>query len=493
MEPRPSPLPACRLPLGLAFAAVLLLTHPSRAAEVTDVVDAFDEAIEDPFDFHFEPTFRQTIQSGNVVRERNCTPDPTGDPRAFLNAVNCPDEAAIILTRELEYERVVNQLDLDFQFGIWHDLEFHVTLPIIFSDQRTVSFAKDDQGNSITQSNSSIDPLDASVQQDVIDGGFFTTYRLFEILGADGPTRAGLGDMVFGIAWAPFNTERHPHLATLKLGFDYLAPTSEVATRTNDAPGRGLHELQFTLAGSRRFRIVEPYVMFQYFLPLPTSDSLFVDYGGGQRSIGPGMRGEITSGTEFIVYENPRHGQLFTIDLGFQFGFTAEGQDHSPLFDALGGSPCNGITPAEAGYSLTGQPYQPSVTTNPDAAACAWLVQQPSAERRDPSLEPENRGYYHDGITSVESYATISGHLGANFQVSRYVEVRLMGQIGTETEHFITMAKTGVDRDNDDEVNFSDPNERNPVYNPTLDAVGNRLRVQSVLNFSWFGTLAFQF
>jgi hypothetical protein len=41
-----------------------------------------DEAIDDPFDFHFEPTFRQRIETGAIVRERNCTPDPNGWPRA---------------------------------------------------------------------------------------------------------------------------------------------------------------------------------------------------------------------------------------------------------------------------------------------------------------------------------------------------------------------------------------------------------------------------
>jgi hypothetical protein len=405
-----------------------------------------------------------------------------------------PDAPAIIFNRELDYERTINELDIALQVGIWHDLEFHLTLPIIFGDQRTLTFASGEGGRDVTQDNSAIDPSDTVIQSDLADGGTFTSYRLFsmEDEGA-GPTRSGVGDMIFGLAWSPYNDERAAHVATLTLGFDYLAPTADAATRTNDAPGRGVHELRFSVAASRRFRLVEPYLLVRYVLPLATSDSLFVNHGGGQMTESPGQRGEFTGGTEFVVYENEPRGQHFSVDVGFDFAYNAEGRDYSPLFESLGQSSCNETTPSEADFALDGRLYEPAASTDPEAASCAWVVQQPSNEVRSPGQDAEDQRYVSDGINMVESFATLGLHLGLNFQISPYVEIRLATIFATETEHFLTAERTGKDQDGDDEVDFNNPNERNPVYNPTLDGVGHRLRSESVFNLSWSGTIAFQF
>jgi len=487
-------VPISWLVAAFAIASIGILSSPASAAEITDVVDALDDINDDPFDFHIEPTFRQTIQRGTIVREAPCTPDPDGPASAFQNADNCPDEATTIFTRELDYERVINALDIDLQIGIWRDLEFHLTLPIIISDTRTLSFAEDDSGRVVSQDNSAMDPADEFIQDDVRDGGLFETYRYLTV-GAEnvGPDRAGVGDLTFGLAWSPFNTERQPHLATLTLGFDYTAPTATVADRTNTAVGRGVHELRFSVNASKRYSIVEPYFGLEYLLPITGSDSLFEDYGGGQTRTGPGMGGEVLGGAEFIVYENAQIDQLFTIDLGFVFGFQAEGRDYSVLSDALGGTGCNGLTPNEADFVLDGSPYEPSITTSAESAGCAWILQQPSSRQTSPGTADEDLRYVHDGITSIESYATIGARVAMNFQISEYVEIRLNTEIETETEHFLTSARTGRDRDGDDEVDFNDPNERNPVYNPTIDGVGHRLRAQSVLNIDWGAAIAFQF
>lgn len=480
--------------VAVSSLALLWPALPSQSAELTDVVDAFDDANDDPFDFHAEPSFRQRIERGSIIREVPCTNDPDGPPDAVVNATRCPDEPDTVFNKELDYERVISALDVDLQFGIWHDLEFHVTFPIIFSDRRTLDFATDDQGRSVTRENSGVDPADSLIEADVLDDGLFDTYRYIQVEdGPPVPTRSGLGDMTFGLAWAPFNSERRPHLATLKLGFDYTAPTAEPAARDNESVGRGLHQLQFSLAGSRRFSIVEPYFGLRYILPIPTSDSLFQDYRGGQRTVSPGQRGELTAGTEFILFENAGRGQIFTFDLGFDLGFQAEGRDYSPLFEALSRNQCAGVTPQEVQFNLDATPYEPSTGLDPDLAACGWIVQQPSSRVRGSSGDPETEQYVHDGITTVEGYATLAAHIGANFQISEYVEVRVHAQFETETEHFLTAARTGKDQDGDDEVDFNDPNERSPVYNPTLDSVGHRLRAESIFNVLWNATLAFQF
>jgi hypothetical protein len=417
---------------------------------------------------------------------------PTRSPTA--NAERCLDEPAIIFNRELDYEHAVNELDLALQVGLWHDLEFHLILPIIFSDQRTLTFATGDGGRDVSQDNSAVDPSDEVVAADLADGGLFSSYRLFSVdeVGS-GPSRSGVGNMTFGLAWSPYNAERTPHLATVTLGFDYVAPTGDFAARTNDAAGNGVHELRFSVAASRRFPIVDPYIRVEYALPLLSSDSLFVNHGGGQVNEGPGQRASTTAGAEFVLYEHVPREQLFTFDVGFDFAFQAEGRDYSPLFDALGASECNGTTPADANFQLDGRLYEPPAATDPDAAACAWILQQPSNQRTNPAASAEDQRYFSDGITHVEAYATLGLHVGLNFQISKYVEVRVHSTFATETEHFLTSERTGRDKDGDDEVDFNNPNERNPVYNPALDGVGQRFRVESVFNASWWATLAFQF
>src|SRR5690606_1131834 len=73
--------------------------------------------------------------------------------------------------------------------------------------------------------------------------------------------------------------------------------------------------------------------------------------------------------------------------------------------------------------------------------------------------------------------------------------------------HFITFAKAGEDvrgrtadgsmpDDNgvtDGTVSFDDIKERNPVYNPTYDAVGKRFRAEETTVFTWSIRLAFPF
>jgi len=483
-----SQLGICLMAVGLLVLSVAPAGH---ASELTDVVDAMDG--DDLFDIHIEPRFRQRIERGTINREANCTPDPNGPPDAAANSARCPDEAAIIFNKELDYERVVSQLDIEFQIGMWRDLEFHFTIPIVFSDRRTVEFATGGERD-VDQSNSSIDPANEFVAADLNNGGIFDTYRLFGVEDVGrGPSRSGLGDMRFGFSWSPFNQERQPHLATLTLTFDYVAPTGEVQERNNTGVGRGVHEIQIAVDTSRRFSIIEPYFGVRYILPLPSSGSLFEDYGGGQVTVSPGQRGEVTAGAEFILYENPQRDQLLTFDAGFDFAYHGEGRDYSPLSDALGLSGCNGLTPNEADFDLDGRLYEPDPNTPADSAACAWILQQPSNQLRNPALAEGDQQYFHDGITNQEAYAVIGGHAGVNFQISEYVELRVNTAFTTETEHFLTAARTGRDRDGDDEVDFNDPNERNPVYNPTLDGVGRRLRVDSVFNFSWSAVLAFQF
>lgn len=63
--------------IGLALVFATVPAAPAMAADVTDVVDAADG--DDPFDFHLEPRFSQTIKRSLIRREYPCNPSATQD------------------------------------------------------------------------------------------------------------------------------------------------------------------------------------------------------------------------------------------------------------------------------------------------------------------------------------------------------------------------------------------------------------------------------
>ena len=121
-----------------------------------------------------------------------------------------------------------------------------------------------------------------------------------------------------------------------------------------------------------------------------------------------------------------------------------------------------------------------------------------------------------DGITSYEAYGRFGAKLTFIIQPIQYVQVRLFAGMDVNQEHFITFAKAGKDRrgrvdceppltcdtrpaepnedvPSDGTVSFDDVTERNPVYNPSYDAVGRRFRAEEFTVFEWGITLALQF
>lgn len=476
----------CAVSFGLAS-----LCASVQAAELTDVVDAFDDENQNPFDLHIEPSFTQRIERGRITREAACQ----------TSAGGCGELPALTFNREAEYKRVINTIGFDFQIGLARDLEFHVNLPIVVGDTRTLEYA-----DGVNRENSTIYPSAGRVAADLdpqtadLYGEYFGTYTLFNIPN-DGRSRSGIGDVTLGIAWAPFNDQRANHFATLRVGVDYVAPSGTPARATNDGVGRGVHELLFSVAASRRLATwFDPYFGLDVALPFPSGSGLFESHPNSTRT-GPGARFHIQSGTEIVMAENRERQSHYSFDLGVGFGYQLEGRDYSPLFDALANSSCNGRTPTQVGYGNDGpdgNAYNPPPGTSAEDAACAWVVQQPGNAEPRANTALSNTPYRHDGITDVEGYSSVGGHVGFNLQFNKYVEFRFRTRFDWDSPHYLTMANSGRDANNDDVVDL-DPTptteevERNPFYNPTLDAVGRRFRFENAVNIQWGMTLAVMF
>ncbi len=522
-SPRPWGQPALStLPLGALLGLGALLASEgliapggsaAHAADVTDVLDAADG--EDPFDLTLSPRFRQRREAAIIRREYPCDPNASAEAQArFPRLDNRCAEPSVVFRKEMEYERQINTLDIDLRIGVFKDVELHATFPIVFSDQRILRYADADAGlgaDPVSPENSSVDPSDDRIVRDITDNGAtdlnrqsFTTFRYFSLAGEGnlGVQRKGFGDMTLGFAWAPFNHARDETKATLKLGFDYLLPTGEIAQAGNEGVGRGVHELKWTVAASKRFKYLEPYFSVNASVPFVASESLFEDVSVGQTLVEPGQRAEISFGSEFILHEKAEVGQRFVLDLGVTYGYTAEGRDYNPLSDALNSSECNGLTPDQIreAIEVVRDPNQNADRTTINRAACRWILDQPANSEGGPVFDPNvaevgQIPFSHDGILDYEAYATFGAHLGLSFQPTPYV---LFGaRLGVEhiQEHFITTARTGVDSELDEDitVKFDDPNERNPQHNPNVDAVGNRFRIEESINFNWSINLALQF
>ncbi|MCB9531625.1 MAG: hypothetical protein H6700_07655 [Myxococcales bacterium] len=486
--------------LALAAAAASLssavFAPPARAAEVTDVVDAFDAETNDPIDFHIEPTFRHSTETGTIAREHGC--------------LDCT-EPQVDFRRELDYRTVRSELDFDFQLGLHRDLELHARLPVVISQRTTLTYA-----DGVNEDNSSFAPSDSEIAADLdpdvrdyydgpsgsTDGTHFGTYSLFDVPN-DGPKRSGLGDLSVGIAWAPFNDERQTWGSSLRLGVDYVAPTGRPAKGDNTGVGRGVHELQLSLAASRRVaQYVEPYFTFDFSQPFAARNGLFAESSPNSTTRAPGGRLGFGAGTELILFDDPASGQHYSFDVGFGFGYTLEGRDYSPISDALATSACNGLTGSQAGPDRYGGANGNAYTPEPDGvtaenAACAWVTQRPANIVEDDGTIGD-RVYSHDGITDIEGHADLSGHTGVNLQFSPYVELRFRLDLDWISPHLITAADAGRDGDSSEVVELDpDPEEgaveRNPFYDLTMDAVGRRLRQEGALDVTWALTAAFQF
>ena len=531
--------------LGPPSAVALLLATlgwmavvpaPAHAAEYTDLLDAaddfddLDESTWDPFDLTAGIGFRYDIGSGRISREAPCVPSTSGlDPliaenrRLVVDPGRCSDPA-IVYNKEMLYQERRSTLLMELRAGIYKDLELKLTVPYVLGFSRGLKYANEaaDPANVVDPTRSSVDPSDGIIQGEAerVFGGDdpvtshaeaaarldqFNTYRYFDLqedyIAYD---RSGFGDPSIGLQWAPFNDERDDTKATLVLGMEYLMPLAPVMQGGigNDALGRGVHELSWRLASSKRFDWIEPYLGLEYFLPLPATNSLYgqVDKSNqGQIFTNPPQRGEVTIGSEFIPHENRSTGARFGIDLRFTFGYVSEGRDYTPLFDHLARSQCRGKTLQEIlpddGTAIT------------EDIGCAWILQQPSNAEPEPVYDlaaAAERGdtstYAFDGIMTVESHATFSGMVGFYMQPMRNLRIDLAGSLTAQQEHFITNARTGRDveeEETDDEtvdLEGADASlERNPVHNPTYDTSGNRFRLQGFTTWSILVNVNLQF
>ncbi len=503
----------------LTLVGTVGLASSAHAAEFTDLLDAADDKDDydpdtyDPFDFNLEPTFSFETGKAQITREAPCVPedynrsDDLRNPRVQDDG-RC-DEVGVVENSEMTYRHQEARMDLTARVGLYKDLELRINAPFVFTSVHGMKYA-----DGVDEENSWVDPSDERIE-DNADQVFddddsradklgklnrFKAHRYFD-LGSEfrDHERSGFGDPSIGVHWGPFNDQRDDTEATMVLGMDYVLPIAQIRKRNNDGVGEGMHKLKWKFASSKQFDFVDPYFGLEYMLQLPARGSPIKELkdidpnNSGQTVTNPPHEGDITIGTEFIPHEDESEGQRYAIDLGFRFGYVSEGRDYTPLFDHMANSKCND---PDNGLLNTGEA---------DSIGCSWIAQRPANARPSPVYDVSNESAMNEvdefrtnGIMTVESYATFTGHLGFYLQPSEYFQLKALTSLTHQQEHFMTNARTGQDSasDDNDKVDLTDEQarvERNPAYNSTYDSPGTRFRVSEFNTWRFSLTAALQF
>lgn len=432
-----------RLTLILAFIATAFsAVPPAQAAEVTDVLDAFDSAFKNPYDFSLRVRFGQDTRSAVIAREVRCIQED------HVGAEACPNGSRTLLSRELKYERTRRSMFIDARVGLHHDVELYATFPIVISDD----WGHDFIDNTVNRQNSSIYPPN---DRNALVGVPYNSVG-----------RSGFGDMTVGLKWSPYNYYRDTAHPTWVLGFEYTLPTGQPMEATNKGVGLGLHQLRFHTTISRRaLRILEPFFTVHAKMRFESADSLFAKtrQPATQVRVTPGNQVGTAFGFEIIPWEDLKKDARVELEFGFSMDYIFRGREYAEIWEALA-SPNN---PCQQNNQCSNTSHTKS-DLDP-------TTQQPATT---------------NGITDVEQYGQFAGWAKLHYQPVKHFQISAMLRYQRDTPHFITFGDYGKDLDGQGGVrqaNSATPpkNEYSPVFLPGIDSPGGRLRLQEASTWTF--------
>jgi len=426
------------LTVVVVLAGLGLSPQMAEAAEVTDVLDAFDFENNNPYDLSMRLRFGQDTRSAVIAREMRCL---SADQ---IGANYCADGSRTIFARELAYSRTRQTMFIDTRVGLHKDVELYATFPIVISDSWEHGYV-----DGVGPGNSTIHP--ASDQAAIFAGDYKST------------DRGGFGDLSVGLKWSPINYYRDPATATWVLGVEYMAPTGTPMEASNDGVGLGIHELRFYTTISRRaLGIIEPFFNLHGNLRFGANDSLFVSHGATQTRSTPGSSIGTQFGTEIIPWEDLKQDARVELEFGFRMDYIFRGREYTEIWEALASAdnPC--------------QPEKGCINTLHHKSEVDKATQQHTRT---------------DGVTDVEQYGQFTGWASLHYQPIRQFQLSASFAYAVDTPHFITFGDYGKDLDGKSGVqpaNSEDPpkNEYSPTFLPALDNPGNRLRLQDAATWT---------
>ncbi|MBI4817380.1 MAG: hypothetical protein HY791_14045 [Deltaproteobacteria bacterium] len=464
----------CAAPNALAAYETAVLT----AAEPTNV-----------FDLHLGVGWDRIVKRGKITREWI---QDDGTSRTSLDV------------KELDLRVETQQLLLNLRVGVFHDLEFHATAPIILFEDSTIAFAEGVAGRStITGSANADDPAYADAPR----------YPITDVPGAR--FRSGFGDMTFGLGWSPFvdledDAQDVDAWPTITLRADVVAPTgptrvtTELEALTSSSRGNvglGMTVFDLSAGASRRFGFnptFDPFVIFGARIPIASSKQK-------ERGMTPPVSGRFQVGSEIVLYEQPENHQRYAVSASFDTEFVSTGRtyselsDYFPSFDetkVLGNRQGPVDLPDAVLYGDYDNPANYASRT--DGARCGKIEGVPCGE-----------------LHQVDEFVTLGGTFAVDLRFAEYGMVRGGVQIEYLADHFLTNERVGKDLDptNLPDAQLCDGaeckgrvnarnsffdratntcpagktcDERSSYYDPRYDAPGRRFRLEETTSFTIF-------
>jgi hypothetical protein len=473
------PMCTARPLLALAVLGSALAARPAVAAFPTRVLTAVEKETPLP-DVALGVTFDRNQKRARITRE--WIQDQNGR-RTALDV------------RELDFEELTQRMVLELRVGIFRDLEFRATAPVVLQNDSELRFAEGVESQStIWGSENANDPATD------------LRYPLTEVPGAR--ERSGFGDMTFGLAWSPFVDAKDESYPTFTLRGDVTVPTGALrdpadqdalpAGATGDV-GRGMTVFDLALGFSRRMRsslpTLEPYMLLGARLPVASPRQR-------DRGMEPPIEGYLDVGTEIVFHEDLEERTRFDLELAFRLRYTSVGRTYSELSDYLPSfdqtrAPANRSDPSLGEdaivYSDFANPGNYAGTL--DGARCGLVMGVACGE-----------------LNRVEEHLGLGGTIALHLQPSRFLLLRGGLSVNYTTDHFLTTERVGVDTDPVSAVDQECPegsgvscvgrvnarnsagnDERSPYYDPRYDAPGRRLRAEGIVDLTFFLTAAATF
>ena len=447
----------------------------------TDVIDAAEP--HDRFDLNAHLGYERSVDRGVIQREHT----EQGERRRSSVANS-------------EHKR--SQLMLGVDVGLWKDMMAFARVPLVLSDDRSVSLLSGQQaargGTLLT------DPGD-------FGGGSSTLFSL----PTDSPTRAGFDYLGLGGAVALTNQERKPWLPTWLVSVEgrraiggLMRPCKvgdngpvcgmpsgqdgdfSASLPASSGVSRGVSAFALETRVSKRFRYFEPYAGLGALVEWASSARKFFQPGGdlkGYAQKAPGRQIMATLGTEFIPWEHKGRFQRVAIDARLGATYFTRGRDYSVLYDALGTS----------SHGALARPNYEGVRSF-DAEADADAQRSVCSDANDSDCYVGKRVPFN-GLTDVGSRVRYGGRLGLDIRAARYVRFAF----GTGLQWVTSHTLTGADACNGDENSGArststtgsscDGHPSNPAHRPTIDLPGRRFWMTSEFIFDVYASATAQF
>ncbi len=420
------------------------MCRSALANEFTDVIDAFDDDNDDPFDISLDVGYETERRTATIRRE--------------VIDGSAPHSWDFFQYRDMfEFKHVTHFLNLNLEVGLFKDLALRVGMPIILKDTRVLK-AHDD----LSWENDG-DGEGVGALIDLQNNKF------------ESPNRSGLDHLTFGLWWGILDQGRDdtkPNWTVFAQGMFAVgedlkaACKTETPTCTNTDGGisRGLNQFHFGTRLSRRYGLIDPYFGFDALVSWPRDGTVFNMATTSTALINdmPPVVGTLDFGVEIIPWEQPGAHRKLSIGVGGGAKYHSEGRDYTPLFDALGmSSYFNDQTFVD--FNNNGE----DDSNDPDAGP----------------LTAEGKAVEEwSGMSDIENYATFFGKLFVMMQPAKYVKFLVGMSLAHETEHFITKTDECAMGNIEDGL----CTDYNLGHRPEIDKPGRRFRAEGTFLFNFF-------